>query len=60
MAGATRRRRRRTDMRKEFVECETREEAEEECPWAAEIIEAEGGFWSFESVGDADIWREQE
>jgi hypothetical protein len=32
-------------MRKEFVEVETIEEAAEECPWAAEIVEAEGGFW---------------
>jgi hypothetical protein len=47
-------------MRKLFIECETVEEATEACPWAAEIIEAEGGFWCFESAEDAEIWREQE
>jgi hypothetical protein len=60
MASATRRRRRRTDMRKVFVEVETVGEAAEECPWAAEIVEAEGGFWCFESVEDAEIWKEEQ
>ncbi len=46
-------------MRKEFAEVETREEAEEMCPWAAEIIEAEGGFWCFESTADAETWKAQ-
>lgn len=47
-------------MRKEFVEVETQEEAEDLCPWAAEIIEADGGYWCFESVTDAEIWKAQE
>jgi hypothetical protein len=47
-------------MRKVFVEVETVEEAAEECPWAAEIVEAEGGFWCFESVEDAEIWKEEQ
>lgn len=47
-------------MRRLFVECETREEAEEECPWAVEIIEAEGGFWCFESGDDAAVWLAEE
>ena len=47
-------------MRKQFVECETPERAEDACPWAAKIIEAEGGFWCFESVQDAETWRRQE
>lgn len=48
-------------MRKQFVECDTREEAEQMCPWAAEIIENEvcGGFWCFESVQDAETWMNQ-
>lgn len=47
-------------MRTQFVEVETIEEAEALCPWAAEIIEAEGGFWCFESVRDADTWKAQQ
>ncbi len=47
-------------MRKQFVECETREEAISECPWAAEVREVVGGFWCFESVDDAEQWDNQE
>jgi hypothetical protein len=47
-------------MRKVFVEVETVEEAAEECPWAAEIVEAEGGFWCFESVEDAENRKEEQ
>lgn len=46
-------------MRSQFVQVETREEAEAECPWAAEIIEVEGGFQCFESVTDAETWQAQ-
>ena len=46
-------------MRKTFIEVERLEDAEVECPWAATIIEAEGGFWCFESVQDAEIWENQ-
>lgn len=46
-------------MRVQFVGVETREEAEAECPWAAEIIEVEGGWRCFESVDDAEIWQAQ-
>lgn len=46
-------------MRKQFVQVKTREEAEEACPWAAEIVEADGGFWCFESVQDAETWKAQ-
>jgi hypothetical protein len=48
-----------TAMRQQFVACETREEAEKTCPWAAEIIEVEGGYRCFESVQDAKIWQVQ-
>ena len=47
------------NMRKQFVEVETVAEAEAICPWAAEIIEADGGFWCFESVADAANWKSQ-
>lgn len=46
-------------MRTEFVQVETREEAENRCPWAAEIIEVEGGFQAFESYADAETWKNQ-
>lgn len=39
-------------MRQQFVEVATREEAEQACPWAAEILEVEGGYQCFESVSD--------
>jgi|TARA_A100001515_G_scaffold124300_1_gene108480 hypothetical protein len=28
-------------------------------PWAAEIVEAEGGWWVFESADDAKTWKNQ-
>lgn len=33
--------------------------AEELAPWAAEIIEVEGGWMAFESVADAEMWARQ-
>lgn len=33
--------------------------AEELAPWAAEIIEVEGGWVAFESVADAETWAKQ-
>lgn len=46
-------------MRKQFVECETRKEALEECPWASAIRKAVGGYWCFESHDDAKVWDSQ-
>ncbi|MCI2809406.1 hypothetical protein [Eoetvoesiella caeni] len=46
-------------MRKEFIECKTLEEAQDLAPWAAEIIEADGGYMAFESSGDADVFASQ-
>lgn len=37
----------------------TREEVEDYCPWAVEIIECAGGYRCFESVADAATWRGQ-
>ena len=34
-------------------------EAEEYAPWAAVIIEVEGGFMAFESANDAATWKNQ-
>jgi hypothetical protein len=47
-------------MRKQFVTAQTLDEAEAACPWAAQIIEADGGYWCFESTQDADTWQSQE
>lgn len=55
-------------MRKQFVRCDSPAEAEEICPWAAEIIEADGGgsagahahgYWCFESMTDANLFSSQ-
>ena len=46
-------------MRQEFIEVETRNDAEERAPWACEIIEVEGGFMAFESADDAERWKSQ-
>lgn len=37
----------------------SREEAESLAPWAAEVIETDGGWIAFESVTDADTFRAQ-
>lgn len=47
-------------MRQELVEVETREEAEAACPWAARIVDVEGGWMCFESVADYETWRRQQ
>ena len=39
-------------MRKQFVECDTAEQAADLCPWAGFFLGAEGGFWCFESEAD--------
>jgi hypothetical protein len=47
-------------MRTEFIQCDTHEEAKDGAPWAAEIVEADGGFKAFESVEDARILKQQD
>lgn len=44
-------------MRVETVEALDKTEAYEVCPWAAEVVEVEGGFKCFESVDDADLFK---
>ena len=46
-------------MRSEYVQVETIEEAEAACPWAAKIVEVEGGFHAFESIADYETWMAQ-
>jgi hypothetical protein len=49
-------------MRKQFIdEIDARTESAvfDLCPWAAEVIRVAGGWFAFESVVDANIWRNQ-
>lgn len=46
-------------MRTEFVESATKEDALERCPWAAVIIEVDGGWMAFESTADYEVWLRQ-
>jgi hypothetical protein len=46
-------------MRKQLIEVETLQEAQEIATWAAEIIQVEGGFLAFESMTDYEIWINQ-
>jgi len=46
-------------MRKEFVLTKKESEAWESCPWASVVLKAIDGFWCFESVDDAEVWRNQ-
>lgn len=47
-------------MRKQFIQCETREEAEALAPWASVIEEVCDGFMAFESWSDHEIWCNQQ
>ena len=46
-------------MRSEFLEVATIEAAQAAAPWAAEIVEVDGGFMAFESMADYDLWAAQ-
>jgi hypothetical protein len=55
-------------MRKQFIRDEptegydhagSMEQAQEIAPWAAEIVEVEGGYMAFESVADYETWNRQ-
>ena len=51
-------------MRTETVDCETRDEVFDACPWAAEIVEIDDGdgkrsWLCFESVAHYETWNEQ-
>lgn len=46
-------------MKIEFVQCETRYQAQKECPWASKIAKVCEGYYCFESVEDYKIWRNQ-
>ena len=46
-------------MRKEFLEVETKGEAEKLAPWASAFCKVVGGWMVFESWTDAKIWWNQ-
>jgi hypothetical protein len=43
-----------------FVEVETEEEAYDKCPWAAIVIEMEGGYHCFRYITDYEIALKQQ
>jgi len=46
-------------MRKQFVECSSRKQAEKACPWAEKVVKVEGGYWCFESISECESWKKQ-
>jgi len=47
-------------MRTEFLEVGTIEAAQAAAPWAAEIVEVDGGFMAFESMADYNQFSKSE
>jgi len=46
-------------MRSQFIDAKSVEEAWEWAPWAAVIVNVEGGFMAFESEEDHEVWSNQ-
>lgn len=46
-------------MREEMIEAMSELEAREMCPWAAVVVEVDGGYMCFESTSDAETWNGQ-
>ena len=47
-------------MRQETLEgCDSEETARDLAPWAAVVIEVEGGYMAFESTTDYETWASQ-
>lgn len=46
-------------MRKQFVQCKSRNTAKAQCPWFAIVVKVEGGFMAFESMADYYMWKAQ-
>ncbi len=47
-------------MRTQFLQVETFDEAQDAAPWAAKIVEVEGGYMAFESMTDYETWNNQQ
>ena len=47
-------------IRKKFLQgCLSAREARKRAPWAALVVQADGGYWAFESAYEAARWRSQ-
>lgn len=46
-------------MRIKFIQAESLTAAQDQAPWAAEIVEVDNGFMAFESDTDYQIWIAQ-
>lgn len=47
-------------MEQKFIETDSKDDAENQCPWACECIEVNGGYQCFESASDVETWANQE
>lgn len=47
-------------MKTQFCQVSTINEAINECPWACEVVEVDGGFMCFESIDDYNTWANQQ
>jgi hypothetical protein len=46
-------------MKIESVQCNSKTEAESQMPWAAIVVEVDGGYMGFESIADYNTWLNQ-
>lgn len=46
-------------MRKEFIETESRYQAQKQCAWASKVTKVNCGFMCFESIADFENWKNQ-
>ena len=46
-------------MRKQTIDCKSRQTAKKRVPWASRIAKVEGGFIAWESETDYQIWKKQ-
>lgn len=43
-------------MRRSYVQCRSKRQAFNTCPWASVVVRAVAGWWCFESVKDFQRW----
>jgi len=41
-------------------DCADENAVKDNCPWATEIVKADGGWMVFESAADAETWKNQQ
>jgi hypothetical protein len=46
-------------MKKLFIVCLSRREAQNAMPWAIKIAKVDGGYMGFESIDDYITWKNQ-